>query len=103
MKNTEIEINGEKYPCRLTMGAMLRFKEETGKEVPEMDQNSLTEACTLMYFCAVSACKADKRDFDMSLMDFADAVQAGDLEAWSARIQEAGPEGGAEPKKKGPA
>ena len=31
MAKIEVTINGAKYPCRPTMGAMLRFKKETGK------------------------------------------------------------------------
>ena len=33
MPKIEIMINGKAYPCRQTMGAMLRFKQETGKSV----------------------------------------------------------------------
>ena len=35
MAKIEVTINGTAYPCRPTMGAMLRFKKETGKEVTE--------------------------------------------------------------------
>ena len=35
MAKIEVTINGAKYPCRPTMGAMLRFKKETGKTVSE--------------------------------------------------------------------
>ena len=37
MKRIEITINGEAYPCSPTMGAMLRFKEQTGREVTQTD------------------------------------------------------------------
>ena len=36
MKKTIVTIDGQEYPCRPTMGAMLRFKRETGKEVNEI-------------------------------------------------------------------
>ena len=67
MKKVEITINGKSYPCRQTMGAMLRFKRETGKEVTDMDGGSLTDVCTFLWCCIVSACKADGITFDMSL------------------------------------
>lgn len=37
MKRIEVIINGVAYPCSPTMGAMLRFKQETGREITEMD------------------------------------------------------------------
>ena len=36
----EVKINGKSYPCRPTMGAMLRFKKETGKEVTEISNGN---------------------------------------------------------------
>ena len=30
---TKIIIGGKEYPCRVTMGALLRFKRETGHDV----------------------------------------------------------------------
>ena len=50
MAKIEVTINGTAYPCRPTMGAMLRFKKETGKEVTEITSNSLTDLC----FCVRS-------------------------------------------------
>ena len=44
MPKIEIMINGKAYPCRQTMGAMLRFKKETGKEVTELG-NSRSDMC----------------------------------------------------------
>ena len=72
-KKVEILIDGKAYPCRQTMGAMLRFKQETGKEATEMD-GGFTDLCTYLWCCIASACSADKIDFDLSLMEFADAI-----------------------------
>lgn len=86
-RKIEIEVNGKVYPCRQTMGAMLRFKHETGKEVTEIDGNSLSDLCTFLWCCVVSACKADGISFDMSLMDFADSLSAEDMAGWSSSIR----------------
>ena len=32
----KIQVYGKEYPMRMTMGAMRRFKQETGMEVSEM-------------------------------------------------------------------
>lgn len=87
MAKIEVTINGVTYPCRPTMGAALRFKKETGKELTEISGGSLTDVCTYLYCCVVSACTADKVNFDMSLMEFADALNPEDMNAWAAQTQ----------------
>lgn len=94
MTKIEININGTTYPCRPTMGSMLRFKRETGKEVTDIDGNSLSDLCTYLWCCVASACAADGIDFNMSLMDFADSVSSDEMETWAKSIQsESAPDG----------
>lgn len=62
MKKIEIKIDGKEYPCRQTMGAMLRFKQETGKEVKEIGGN-LSDICAYLFCCVASACKKDNVPF----------------------------------------
>lgn len=81
MKKIEIKIDGKEYPCRQTMGAMLRFKQETGKEVTEIGGN-LSDICAYLFCCVASACRKDNVPFDMSLMDFADSITPDDLNQW---------------------
>lgn len=82
MAKVEITINGVAYPCRQTMGAMLRFKQETGKEVTEIDSGSFSDLCTYLWCCVKSASKADGLDFNLSLMDFADNVTPEEATEW---------------------
>ena len=86
MAKIEININGKAYPCRPTMGAMLRFKNETGREVTDID-GGFSDLCTYLWCCVVSACKKDNIPFDLSLMDFADSIEPADMNAWSQAIQ----------------
>lgn len=86
MKRIEITINGEAYPCSPTMGAMLRFKQETGKEITEIDPTSLTELCTYLWCCVVSGAKREGKAFDLSLMDFADSLTPEDMTAWNTEV-----------------
>lgn len=83
----EVTINGKAYPCRPTMGAMLRFKKETGKEVTEIKEGSFSDLCAYLYCCVASACAADKVAFEMSLMDFADNLSPEDMKAWASQVQ----------------
>ena len=64
------------------MGAMLRFKNETGREVTDID-GGFSDLCTYLWCCVVSACNKDNMNFDMSLMDFADSINPEDMTAWS--------------------
>lgn len=69
-----IEINGKRFPCRITMGAMLRFNTETGHDVNQMQPDNVTELIIFLWCCVVSASKVDGVEFGMELMDFADQL-----------------------------
>ena len=94
MKQIEITVGGRHYPCRPTMGAMLRFRQQTDREITQIDPESLTDLCTYLWCCTVSACKREGIDFNMTLMDFADAVTPEEMAAWNEAI--AAGEGAAE-------
>lgn len=82
----KVIINGEEYQSEPTMGAMLRFKKETGREFNEMDPNNLTDLCTFMWCCVVSAAKREGRDFNLSLIDFADCITPDELLKWNTTV-----------------
>lgn len=77
-KMMTVTINDEEYPIRLTMGAILRFKQETGKELAEAE--GTVDNATIIWCCIKSACKREGKKFDLSLMDFADNVDAEDIQ-----------------------
>ena len=92
-----ISINGKEYPCRITMGAMMRFKNETGKDVSKMDTTDVTEQVTLLWCCIVSASKADGVEFGIGLMDFADMLDPETLTGFYTSMEK---EEGTDPEKK---
>ena len=92
-KRIIISVNGEEFPCSPTMGAMLRFKQETGKEITEIDPSSFTELCTYLWCCVASAAKREGKKFNLSLMDFADAIMPEDMTAWGNSIMSDGGSG----------
>ena len=79
-----ITVKGETYPCRVTMGAMVRFKRASGRDVSEISKNDVSDMVLFMWCCVASACKADDVAFDLSFDDFADALS---LRACSHSIQ----------------
>lgn len=88
MPKIEVKINGKAYPCRPTMGAMLRFKQLTGKEVTALTSGELSDMLSYLYCCVASACAADGIEFKMELMQFADAISPADMNAWAAAVQD---------------
>ncbi len=86
MTDVKITINGASFPCRQTMGAMLRFKRETGKEVTELKADSITDLVTYLWCCITSACKHDGINFDLPLMDFADSISNEDITEWASVV-----------------
>lgn len=101
MKKLEITIDGKAFPCSPSMGAMLRFKRETGKEINEIDPTSFTELCTYLWCCAKSAANREKIAFDYTLMDFADSITPEEMARWSGAIMtEAEPDSGGKDEKK---
>lgn len=99
MAKVEVIIGGVSYPCRPTMGAMLRFKKETGKEITEISETNFSDLCTYLYCCVASACAADKVAFGMSLIEFADALDPEQMQAWTNALAGSGESGEGEEKK----
>lgn len=85
MEIIKITVSGKEYPCRQTMGAMLRFKRETGREVSDME-GGLTDLCTYLYCCVASASAADGVEFGMTLTQFADVLAPADLQEWAQAL-----------------
>lgn len=95
MKKLIIEVGGKAYPCRLTMGAMLLFKRNMGKDVSQMQQGDIEEMLMLMWCCMKSASRADGVECEMEFDLFCDMVTPQDMAAWNQALTE-----GEESKKK---
>lgn len=93
----KIKIDGKQYPCRITMGAMLRFKRETGRDVSSMSSDDVSDMIVFMWACTASACAHDKVEFDMTIEQFADSLEPDSVQAFYA--DEVSSDGS---KKKGP-
>lgn len=100
MRRIEITVDGTAYPCSPTMGAMLRFKEETGREITEIDAKSFTDLCTYLWCCVVSASRREGKEFGMSLMDFADRITPDDMAEWNKAVTAEAAPGDSDSEKK---
>lgn len=80
--NIEIETSdGRRWPCRLTLGAMRRYKRETGEDVSRMKDTS--DMGVLVWCCCQSACSADGIAMDVGLDDFLDRLEPRSLAGFS--------------------
>lgn len=99
MRKTEVEIDGAKYPCYQTMGALLDFKRETGKEASEITEGALSDMVTLIWCCVRSACRREGVEFKLSLEGFADRMTMEDVAAWAAALNSAADDTAGDEKK----
>lgn len=76
---TKIQIKGTEYPCRVTMGAMLRYKRESGEDVSKLKDDNLEGLVLFLWCCVKSACNADGVDFPYGFDEFADALSPKEL------------------------
>ena len=86
--STKIKIGEKEYPCRITMGAMVRFKNESGKDVSEMKEGDITSMALFLWCSVMSASNADGVPFDMSFMDFADRMDPNSVGAFYQSLSE---------------
>ena len=71
MKAFDITINGEVYPCTYCMGAHLDFYTERGYDLSKADLSSTVDAITFLWALVKSTCFRNKKDFNLSLPEFA--------------------------------
>lgn len=74
-----IRIKNNEYPCRVTMGAMVRFKRESGKDVQQVDTSDVEGMLLFLWCCTKSACNADGVDFALTPDTFADMIEPDDF------------------------
>lgn len=71
----KIKIGAKEYPIRMTTGAIVRFKRETGKSVEELDNvKDFESSMRFIYECMASACRADDVDLPIDFDKFLDSL-----------------------------
>ncbi|MBR4161467.1 MAG: hypothetical protein IKT87_07365 [Bacteroidaceae bacterium] len=83
----KMKIKGVEYPCRVTMGAMVRFKRESGKDIREVDQQDVDLMLLFVWCCVKSACNADGVDFDLPFDRFVDMLEPEDFTEFFGEVQ----------------
>lgn len=83
-----IEVGGRKVPCRVTMGAMVRFRRETGCDISQIKKDDIEGLMKFIWCCAVSASRADGVEFGMDFEEFADHLEPDALGAFYGGLGE---------------
>lgn len=86
-KSGVLTIGSKSYPCRITMGAMRRFKQTTGYDVNKLKNDNLDDLITFVWCCVASACAADGVEFGMDVDQFADALTPDDLNSFYSAVE----------------
>lgn len=76
----KIVYKGRELPCRMTMGAMVRFKRESGHDVSSIQNGDIADLILLLWCCIKSACNADNETFGETFDVFADSLDADALQ-----------------------
>lgn len=101
MKRTKIMLTtGETYPFEFTMGAMLIFRKETGREATEADFSSFSDLLTIMWAGTVAAAEVEGNPCKYTLQEFANRLNPDALTRWQKESMEAAGEEKGESKKK---
>lgn len=95
----KILYKGRELPCRVTMGAMVRFKRESGRDVSTIQDGDIADLILLLWCCIKSACNADGDTFDVSFEVFADSL---DLDVLQDFIKGLAAQNGDSEQKKSP-
>jgi hypothetical protein len=72
---TKLVIGGKEYPCRITFGAMVRYKQQTGEDISQVQQGDIASMALFVWCCVKSASNADGVPFEMSFEDFIDRLE----------------------------
>lgn len=83
MDKITINVGKETYPCYPTLGAALYYRDETGRDLEQM--RGTADYAVYLYCCAKAACAREKKEFNLSLHEFADRVDITEVQ----RISEA--------------
>lgn len=75
---------GRELPGRMTMGALVMFKDMAGFDISQANKDSDTVTSVMLLYCCIkSACRADGIEFSATFEEFCDRVTLEDITAWA--------------------
>lgn len=98
MKRIEVILEGKAYPCVLSMGAMVRFEEKTGKPISQMDETSVKDSIVYLYSTIEAGCQREQKEFPYDMLQLADLLTPAEFRTLVSAL--AGGDDGGEAEKK---
>lgn len=95
----KIFYQGRELPCYITMGTMVRFKRETGRDVSTIQDGDIADLVVLLWCAIKAACGAEGIPFDTPFDLFADTLT---VEVMQDFIKGLAEQGGDDSQKKSP-
>lgn len=86
----KIRINEKEYPLYVTMGALLRYKRETGHDVSELKDGDLEAMMMLMWCCVACASQAHGIDFPLDFETFCNSNTLEEVKRWRDQTESSG-------------
>ena len=81
----KIRINEKEYPLYVTMGALLRYKRETGVDAGEIKTEDMESVLMLMWCCVVCASRAHGIEFPLDFETFCNSITPAQVYEWAAQ------------------
>lgn len=100
MKRIEVILEGKAYPCVLSMGAMVRFEEKTGKPISQMDDSSVKDSMVYLYSAIEAGCQREQKEFPYDMLQLADLLTPSEFRKLVSELAADGGGDGAEKKTK---
>lgn len=88
MKDFEIKIKGKTLPCRITLRAMLKFKQVTGRDWGALEGNGITDFIIFLWCCVWATCATEGVEFNDDLDEFSGHLDASVFSRWMTYISE---------------
>lgn len=88
MKTFDVTVNGEVYPCTYCMGAHLDFLATRGYDLRKADLETTVDSMALLWALVKSTCRRFNKDFKLSLVEFADALDYAEFLDAIANVKE---------------
>lgn len=81
--STHFKYEGRELPSRLTMGALVMFKDMAGFDISQGRENLDTVTLSMLPYCCIkSSCRVDGIEFSATFEEFCDRVTHDDINAW---------------------
>ncbi|MDE6860947.1 MAG: hypothetical protein K2J65_11110 [Duncaniella sp.] len=82
MKDFKIKVKRRELPYRITLRAMLKFKQLTGRDWGALEGNGITDLITFLWCCVWATCAVDGVEFTDDIEEFTGHLDGSVFSRW---------------------